>query len=173
MTENELWTGVVERIRTITGLTTIRSEESGPRPAFPYMMVSYLGSRPLTDHPRFIDYTPERADEGPYDTSGAGPLVTAIPLIDTEWHFSIFAFDADVATGRLRPLRSAFELSQIMEPIYPLLVVNDMSRIRRVPEWVNEGWEERAQCDIFVHGVTQDGFVIDTIDATPFTVNRL
>ena len=38
---------------------------------------------------------------------------------------------------------------------------------------VNEKWEERAQCDIFLHGVTRDGFVIDTIDDTSINVERL
>lgn len=171
--DDDIWGAMVQRVAAITGLQTIRSEQGGNRPALPYAVVNFLGTRPLRDHPRGIDWTPEREDEGPDDTAGFPPDVTVIPLIDTEWHFSIHAYDEGVATGLLRPLRSAFELSQIMEPVYPFLVVNDMSQVRRIPEVVNKKWEERAQCDIFLHGVTRDGFVIDTIDDTSINVERL
>jgi hypothetical protein len=123
-----------------------------------------------------IDWTPEREDEPDPDDTAGNPARRDgnVPLIDTEWHFfSVHAYDEGVATGLLRPLRSAFELSQIMEPVYPFLVVNDMSQVRRIPEVVNKKWEERAQCDIFLHGVTRDGFVIDTIDDTSINVERL
>lgn len=172
-TDNEIWEALTKRIRIITGLTAVRTEESGERPATPFISVSFLGSRPLRDNPRGFEYDPPDRDDDEADTGGNLPDVTATPLIDTEWHFSVWAYGSDTPSMLLRPLRSAAELSQVMEPIYPYLSVMPVERIRNLAEVVNERYEMRAQCDIFLHGVTQDGFVIDTIDATPFTVNRL
>lgn len=173
MNDANLWAAVVQRIAAITGLTVIQTEQGGPRPSLPYITVSFLGSRSLREHPRDIDWNPERADDPGPDTAGNYVDVTATPLIDTEWHFSISAYDATVCTGFLLPIRSAYELSQILEPLFPLLSVNDMSRVRRIPEMVNAKWEERAQCDIFVHGVTRNGFVVDVIDVASVELNRL
>lgn len=173
MTDADLWEAMVKQVAAITGLVTIQSEGSGPRPALPYCVVSFLGSRSVREHPRMIDWTPDRVDEPDPDTGGNLADITATPLIDTEWHFSVFAYDETICTGRLLPLRSAYELSQILEPMFPTLSVNDMSQVRRVPEVINKKWEERAQCDIFVHGVTRNGFVADTIDVTSVEVNRI
>ncbi len=173
MNDSDLWTAVVQRIAAITKLKVIKTEETGPRPPLPYIKVSFLGSRSLRDHPRDIDWNPARADDPGPDTAGNYFDVTATPLIDTEWHFSISAYDEKVCTGLLLPIRSAYELSQILEPLFPLLSVNDMSRVRRIPETINAKWEERAQCDIYVHGVTRNGFVVDVIDVASVELDRI
>lgn len=172
-TDDEIWDALTKRIGEIVGVRTIQSEKGGDVPPLPYLTVSLLGTRAVRENPRDIDYSPEYDPDEVPDTSGEYAPVTASPCIDTEWHFSVFAYGTGLVTGLLRPLRSAFELSQIVEPVYPYLAVNDMSQIRRLPDFVNSQWRERAQCDIFLHGVTLDGFVIDTINATSLNVNRL
>lgn len=173
LTDSDIYDALVKRVGQLTGLTTVKTEQSGVRPPVPFLSVTMLGNRSLRDNPRGIDYDPPDRDDDEPDTAGNLPDVTASPLIDTEWHFSVHAYGSTSPTGLLRPLRSAAELLQIMEPIYPYLSVMPIERIRYVPEMVNERYEPRAQCDIFLHGVTQDGFVIDTIDDTTVTVNRL
>ena len=75
-------------------------------------------------------------------------------------------------TGILRPIVSASKLRQVMEPLFPGLVIADLSQIRNVPEFVNAKWEPRAQLDFIVRGLTRDGFIVDTIDESSFDIAR-
>jgi hypothetical protein len=59
-----------------------------------------------------------------------------------------------------------------MEPLMPSLVIHEVSQIRNVPEWINNAWQPRSQMDVFVHGLTKDGFVVDVIEQTSFETTR-
>lgn len=164
MTEDQIRTKLADWIARVTGKTVIFAHEEGKRPALPYLMLNKTGSRAVRDHEQTIDFDPPYPDE-PVDTSTEYPPVTASPVIEREWAFSLHAYAVEQPSNILRPLDSARRLEQMLEPEYPSLVVFDMSRIREVPEYVNEAWEPRANVDIFLRGLTRDGFVIDVINA--------
>lgn len=155
MTDDEIIGKVVEWLATVTGRVVIQAHQSGPRPARPYLMVNMTGTDDVRDHEQDVEFSDVNED-----------VTTAAPVLEVEWRFSLHAFGATAAlsTDLLRPVRSAVKLTQVMEPLWPSLVVHETSQIRNVPEWINEAWEPRAQMDMMLRGLTRDGFVVDPIE---------
>lgn len=155
MTDDEIIGKVVEWLATVTGRVVIQAHQSGSRPARPYLMVNMTGSDDVRDHEQDVEYIDVASDN-----------MTAAPVLEVEWRFSLHAFGATAAlsTDLLRPIRSAVKLSQVMEPLAPTLVVHEISQTRNVPEWVNEAWEPRAQMDMMLRGLTRDSFTVDPIE---------
>lgn len=172
MTDDDVWTSAINWVRSIVGGTVIRSYEDGPRPPVPYVMVNMPTVNHVRELPMDFEYTPDRADEPPPSGSPPVPVkITVAPVFETEWHFSVHAYGPN-PSDQLRKVPAARHVPQMMENIRPLNVF-DTSHIRRVPEWVNEKWEPRANIDLFLRGLTRDGFVIDTIDdIEPFILTR-
>lgn len=158
MTDDEIIGKVVEWLATVTGRVVIQAHQSGPRPAMPYVMVNLTGTAKVRDQVQDIEYVDLSETE-----------VKAAPVIEVEWRFSIHGFGATgaISTDLLRPIHSAIELSQVMEPLWPTLVVHETSQTRNVPEYINEVWEPRAQLDMMLRGLTRDGFVVDPIEQMP------
>lgn len=160
MNDRDAHSQVVRWVKSVTGITTIKAYESGTAPATPYNMVNMLGTRDIRAHEQVIEYE----DQGAY--------VKATPVIEVEWSFSVHAYGAN-PTDNLRGIRSAAKLSQVMEPMLPSLIVHDVSQIRNVPDWINNQWQPRAQLDLFVRGLTRDGFLLDVIEQTEFNFERV
>ena len=161
MTDDDITGALVEWLHALIKVTVIQGEQSGDRPALPYVMVRFTGSAELREHAQDIDFA-EDAVSG---------RVTATPLIDTEWRFSVHAFGGS-PTDLLRPIRSAMAMAQANEPLAPGLLIHEVSQIRSIPEQVNNAWEPRAQIDVFLHGVARDGVLIDTIEHYGFDISR-
>lgn len=159
MTNDEVWSAVVRWVRTVSGFTTIKSHQSGPEPAGRYVMVNFTGAFEVREHEQDVEYE-DVVDE-----------VTAKPVIEIEWRFSVHGYGA-TPTDTLRPLISASKLSQVMEPMFPSLTVHDVSQIRNVPDWINNTWQPRAQMDLNVRGIIRDGHVIDVIEEASFDIAR-
>ncbi|MBN9074298.1 MAG: hypothetical protein J0H34_22400 [Rhizobiales bacterium] len=166
MNDDDVHSALVRWLHGVTGLTTIKAYQEGPRPELPYIMVNLTGTSEIRDWSQAVEY--EQAEPDPGEDVGE---VTARPPIETEWRFSVHAFGPD-PTSILRPVRSAAQLAQKNEALFPALVIHDCSQVRNVPELVNEKWEPRAQMDMFLRGLTRDGFVIDVIEEAPFDINR-
>lgn len=139
---------------------TIRGTQSGDRPGFPYIIVNFLGTAEIRSHPQMVEYEDVNTD------------VKASPVIETEWRYSVHAY-GDTPTDLLRPLRSAMHLAQINEPLMPGLTIHELSQVRYVPEFVKERWEPRAQVDLFLRGLTRDGFLIDVIEEYSFSISEV
>ena len=146
-------------LRTPGDIPVIKGDQNGDQPVGPFIMVRFTGSDEVRDHPSTIDYTE------------AGDDISAAPVIEVEWRYSVHAFNMSDPTNVLRPLRSAVHLAQTNEPLMPELVVHEVSQIRNVPELVGERIEQRAQMDLFVRGLTKDGFLINSIDEVTFSFN--
>lgn len=177
MTNDELHSLLVRWIAKVTGKTVIKAYQAEDPPAEPYIAVNLLSSLPVRAHEQNFEFTPpDQTHEDPPETGTDGliyPDVTQIPVIETEWHFSVHAYGGKQATDHLRPLPSAITISQVMEPLYSGIIVHSVSAIRSVPEFVNAAWQQRAQADVFLRGLTRDGFVIDLIsDIQPFEFTR-
>jgi len=162
MNNSEIHGKLVEWLGALSGQTVIQADQSGKRPALPYVMVRFTGTADLRDHPHDVLYAEDAAFE----------RIMAAPLIETEWRFSIHAF-GDAPTDLLRPIRSAASLSQANEPLAPGLLIAEVSQIRNLPEHINNAWEQRAQMDLFLRGVTRDGVLIDTIEQYGFDIGRM
>lgn len=160
MNDRDAHSQVVRWVKSVTGLLTIKAYEAGTAPATPYNMVNMLGSRDIRAHEQVIEF----ADQG--------PDVKASPVIEVEWSFSVHAYGSN-PTDNLRNIRSAAKLSQVMEPMLPSLIVHEVSQIRNVPDWINNQWQPRAQLDLFVRGLTRDGFLLDVIEQTEFNFERV
>ena len=160
MTNDEVWSAVVRWVKAKTGKITIKSHQSGPAPALPYAMVNMTGAVEVRRHEQKIEN--EDADTGDMDTGDVYPPVTATPVIEMEWRFSVHGYGED-PTDVLRPIVSAMKLTQAMEPMFPTLTVHEISQIRNVPDWINEQWQPRAQMDLIVRGIIRDGHVVDVI----------
>ncbi|PHP66547.1 hypothetical protein CSC94_12725 [Zhengella mangrovi] len=120
-------------------------------------MVDLTDVAPLRNHETAIDYrgTGTPNDEGENE-------IGASPVLPTEWRFIVSAY-GDQPTDLLRPVRSAHILGQKTETLRPV-VIAEIGRVQDVPEWIENEWEQRAVCSIFVHGLIRDEFVIDVID---------
>jgi hypothetical protein len=160
MNDRDAHSQLVRWVKSVTGLTTIKSHQSGDMPALPYNMVNMTSTREVRAHEQTIEYEDQGAE------------VKASPVIEVEWMFSVHSY-GDHPTDNLRGIRSAMKLSQVMEPMFPSLIVHSVSQIRNVPDWINNGWQPRAQMDVFVRGLTRDGFLIDVIEQTQFTFERV
>ena len=161
MTNDEVWSAVVRWVKAKTGKTTIKSHQSGPTPTGQYAMVNFTGAIEVRRHEQTVEY--EEADTGDMDTGDIYPAVTARPVIEMEWRFSVHGYGED-PTDILRPIVSAHKLTQAMEPMFPNLTVHEISQIRNVPDWINNAWQPRAQMDVIVHGIIRDGHVVDVIE---------
>lgn len=151
-TDNGIHSAVIKWLRQITKLEVIKAFPDKTPPNKPYIVCNFISSREVRDH--------QQNDEYEEDITGN---VTAIPVIETEWHFSLHVFGA-YPTNYLRPIRAAAKLAQLNEPLMPLLIIFACSKIRFVPDFVSAAWEPRAQMDLFVRGVVRDGFEIDVIE---------
>lgn len=159
MTNDEVHSAVVRWIKQITGKTTIQDHQSGKAPALPYCMVNFTGMVEVREHPSEVEYEGETE-------------ITARPIIEMEWRFSVHSYGPQ-PTDTLRPVVSAAKLAQVMEPMFPALVIHEISQIRNVPDWINNEWQPRAQMDIVLRGVTRDGHVIDVIEEYSFEFTRV
>lgn len=169
MTNEAVHSAVVRWLASLTAKTVIKSHPGGKAPSLPYVMVNMTGFFEVREHPQDIEY--EEADTGEMDTGDQFPPVTATPIIEAEWRFSVHAYGSS-PTDILRPIVSAVKLAQIMEPLMPGLVIHEISQIRSVPDWINEQWQPRAQMDFNVRGLIKDGHVIDVIEEAPFDIER-
>ena len=169
MTNDEVHEALVRWIAKITGRTTIKAYQKTKSPALDYVMVNFTGMSEVREHAQLIEYS--EAGTGDIDTGDEFPDVTATPVIETEWRFSVHAYGSS-PTDILRPIVSAQKLSQVTEPLLPGLILFELSQIRHVPEFINNAWEFRAQIDIFLRGLTRDGHVIDVIEEAVFVHER-
>lgn len=146
----------------VAPVVVINARESGKRPATPYVMAELLSTVKVRENEQYTKYSEDEPSE----------RVLARPINEMEWHFSVFGYGGE-PSDVLRPLLSAAQLAQVNEPMMPGVIVHRMSLIRQVPEWVNAVWEPRAQMDVYLRGLTDDGHLIDTIETYEFDFNRV
>lgn len=167
MTDDQVHGALVRWLAKVTGRTVIKSHQSEDAPALSYLMVNLLNVKEVREHAQDLEYV--EASTGDMSTGDEYPPVTATPVIESEWHFSAHAYGPS-PTSILRRVASAAHITQAMEPLFPTLVIHDVSAIRHVPDFINNAWEPRAQMDIFVRGMTRDGHDFLIVEEAPVTV---
>ncbi|NTS31267.1 hypothetical protein HQ945_08365 [Phyllobacterium sp. BT25] len=166
MTDAQVTVALVHWIASITGKTVIQSYQGGDDPALPYIMVNPTGVAEVRKWAQEDVYTDTGVPNGEGKTK-----ILATPVIEVEFRFSVHSYGPS-PTDVLRPIRTAFHLTQMNEPLMPGLIPHEISQIRDVPDWINNRWEPRAQMDVFLRGLVKDGFVIDTIEEYSFEFIR-
>lgn len=168
MTNDQVHTALNQWIRSKTGNgTIIKAHQGGTAPTGNYIMTNFLGSDPVRRHEIKIEFT-----ETDQENSEGELIVTAAPVIEMEWRFSVHAYGTS-PTDRLRPIVSAMKMLQPMEPLVPGLHIHEISQIRNVPDWVNNAWQPRAQMDLFVRGIIRDSVgAVDVIDEYSLDIAR-
>lgn len=165
MTNDEVHSAVVRWVKAKTGATTIKAHQSGPTPALPYVMVNDTGTAEVRRWHQKTEYTETDAEN-----SAGEKIVTAAPVIEMEWRFSVHAYGPS-PTDRLRPIVSAMKVPQAMEPLMPGLHIHEVSAIRDVPDWIENAWQPRAQMDLIVRGIIRDSVgPVDVIDEYSFDI---
>lgn len=167
MTDEDVHAALVKWLALRTSLMVIQGEQGGPEPALPYVLVRFTGTAPVRDNIQDVEYL-ELESTNSEDLKE----VKASPVIETEWRYSVHCHGGGSPSDVLRPIRSAAELRQMLEPMAPGLIIHELSQIRNVPEFINEKWEPRAQMDLFLRGLTKDGFVIDPIETYSLNIER-
>lgn len=154
MTNNEVHEQLIEWLGDLLGVTVIKDRQQADRPAVPYGMVDLANWRNLHEHVDDIRFS---GDE----------VVTATPDLEIEWVFLFFVYGAQ-GENLVRRLQSAVHLTQLQEPLRPLLNIHEVSAANSIPELVGEKWEPRAQVNIVVRGKSSDGFIVDVIEEHGF-----
>lgn len=167
MTEDEVFGAVVRYISLTTGARCIRAYQGKDAPELPYIMVNMMGADTIREHAQGVEFT------GTDVPNSAGEeTITAAPVIEMEWRFSVHAY-GEQPSSFLRKLVVASRVSQATEPLYPELTLHSLSAIRSIPEWINNGWQPRAQIDVFVRGIIRDEVTVDVIDSVTFDIVKL
>jgi len=166
MTDDEVHSSLVRWISAVTGKTVIKAYQGGDDPALPYIMVNRTGTAEVRKWAQEDIYT-----ELDTENSEGKLEILAVPVLEIEFRFSVHSYGPS-PTDALRPIRTAFHLTQMNEPLMPGLIPHEISQIRDVPDWINNRWEPRAQMDVFLRGLVKDGFVIDTIEEYSFEFIR-
>lgn len=165
MTDAEVRSAVVRWLADVTGTTTIKAYQEGPRPATPYLMVNLTAVRAVREHEQEIVY----ANTGEITPAGKDE-VSASPVIETEWQFSVHSYGS-APSAPLRKIRSAMKVNQAWEELSPL-TPHEIGRINTVPEMVNEKWEPRANASLFIRGLDRDSFIVDVIEDASLDIDR-
>ena len=145
----------------------IFDSQNGDRPTGSYVMLNMIDAKRIQMR-MDVEYAVNPAFDG---TDANEAELEASPCAEWEWNFSVNAYSVD-AMNALSTLKSAAEIDEIESGLLPLIVFN-VSDIRRLPELINERWEERAQMDVALRGyVNTRGTLVDTIEEVNIEFNR-
>lgn len=159
MTELEQFAALRTWLIGETGLATIiRANPNAPRPGRPYGVLNLIRSERV-NWPDDIEYEPRDLDTGE-----DGEPADEVPVETWEFTWSLSVY-GEHAEGYARRTTSASKSGSALARLAPL-TLRRTSGIRRIPELLNETtWEDRAQIDLFVHGLVRHGFAADLIES--------
>jgi len=166
--EKEVHERIVDWIQLVTGLTTIKNHQGGGRPSGSYIMLNFLRG-PIDV--RFLPAATEYRGTGENNSEG-NEQIEAVPVIESEWVFSINSMRGDDVMAPIRKLRSRAKIQGPQLGLDPLLSIHKIGEPRNLPEKINHEYEERGHAMIHIRGYTRDGFLIDVIDNAPVNMTR-
>lgn len=159
---------VEQRVRNwavaVLGVNTIFAHPNAPRPPKPYCMLNLISGECVRETGPVVYEEVQDEDTG----TGGEERIVERRASDWEWTFSVHLY-GDSAMDMARTLTSSLGvLTVVQDHLHPLAVrapvFGRRTLIRRVPELVNETWENRANFDLTVAGIVLDGFLIDVIE---------
>ncbi len=168
MTDDQVQEALVRWLHSVTGLTVIKAHQGVNRPEIPYLMVEKAIVEELSQNPEQIKF-----EELNSVNSADLRELKATPLLELEWLMLVYSF-GEGQSSALRKVKQAVHLGQIQESLGTALNIHETGVINSIPEFVDESWEPRSQMNIMVRGVSDDGFIIDTIEEyTAFSVETV
>lgn len=165
MIDRDVHTAVVNWLASRTGIPFIKNHQEGDPLPQPYGLANLTGQDEIRDHASRVIHGSVDDDTGFVQT-----------IAENEWRFSLHVYGND-PSNFFRPVRMAVHASILDEPLMPGLLVHEVSQIRIVPEWINEGWEPRAQMDLIIRGTLRDTYSGTDIyvveEHTPAEITRI
>lgn len=163
-TDNEVHERIIDWVEHLTTLTAVKNHESGKRLSGRYLLVNYVSG---PNDVRFLPVDVEFEDQENGD-------VHAVPVIESEWKFSIHSYRGDDVTQPLRLLRSFAKMEGPQLKVDPRLSIFEVGDVTNLPEVIKNEPEDRAHCMVKVRGYTRDGFLIDCIEeSAPIIATRI
>lgn len=164
MTEVEQFNLLRTWLIRVTGLPEIlrTHPDGGPRVFGEYGTLNLLRSQRI-NNPDDLEY--EDAVE-----PGAGEPVNEIPVQEWSWGWSLNVYGAGCA-DRMMWIPVAMKSPAALLRLHPL-TLHDTSMIRRLPQQVNNVWEDRAQMDLDVRGIVRIGFGADLVETVPVVLSN-
>jgi hypothetical protein len=160
MTELEQFAALRLWLLGFTGLPEIiRAHPDGPRPRGVYGMLNLIRLERV-NWPDDIEYE-DAADPGSDDLP---MLQVPVETWEAVWSFNIYGPNGAAILARTA---SAARSSAALLQLAPM-VLHRTSGVRRLPELVENAWEDRSQADLFVHYRTRHGFGADEAEAATF-----
>lgn len=165
LTETEIHSHLVRWCEAVTGRNTIKAFSGADRPNGEYCMVTFLtGPSDVRTLAADIEYN----ETGSNNTEG-NPQIEAVPVIESEWKFSIKSYRGEVMDP-IRKMRARSKMQGPQLELHDSLTIHDMGIPNNVPELINHEWEPRSHTLVYIRAYTRDGFLIDVIDTAPVTV---
>jgi hypothetical protein len=164
VTEDELYTRVINWLRQRSGLDLIIRDSLGkPRPTGSYGMINLIRSEALHE-PVTLEYetNPNHVPVPGNPATELDPPFVQVPVIEWEWTFSFNIYAAS-GSDAARKVASAASILAGVEGLLPF-IIHRTSAIRRLPESIGEGWEDRIQMDLFIRGLARDGVPVDVAE---------
>ena len=132
----------------------IRDHMNAPRPAGPYAMITFIGSRDLgeADHPCY----------------GTATIATQARVTETRIRSSEYKFRIDVYAPRATDYTRLFERALRSERANVELgglVVRHVDAVTQAPELVQQKWEGRAHMNVELAALTREKLLIDVIES--------
>lgn len=159
MTELQQFAALRTWLLAITSLPEIiRAHPSGARPADAYGMLNLIRSERV-NWPDDFEYEARAGDDEPFDE---------VPVEEWAFTWSLNAYGAGCADALARVV-STTQSAAALAPLRPL-TLHETSAIRRLPELIEERWEERVQMDLTVHAVIRHRFPVDVAQGVTFNV---
>nr|QIG67146.1 hypothetical protein EVB34_041 [Rhizobium phage RHph_TM26] len=148
MTEDQVHTALIDWLEPLLGITVIKADQSGTRPALPYGMTKLANSGPVY----------KNVDNIRYRDQGAAPLpMKAMPRVEYEYLYMFYIYGT-AGVDLMKRLQMAKELPETQEPLYPDVTLVEMGRINDVPELIGQRWEPRVQTNLTVRTFTDEEF---------------
>lgn len=168
MDEDALYNKVIAWTKHRSGLPiVIRDRQGSPRPPTPnYGMVNLI-SLDAIGLPQELEYA---ANLEPGAGTTAEPFLQ-IPVI--EWE-SVFSFNVygPGASDYARKVATAGSVLAGGEGLLPLTLFR-ASAIRRIPELVNQVWENRVQVDLVMRHLERDGVPVDIVETAEVDITNV
>jgi hypothetical protein len=160
MTELEQFTTLRTWILAITDLPEIiRAHPDAPRPSGVYGVLNLVNANRI-NWPDDYDYA--QLDGSTVVDTGDDYPTEQIPVEQWEYQWSFHLYGPGGADQAARLISAARSDAALLR-LHPL-TLHRTSMVRRVPELIENVWEERAQIDLFVHARVRHGFKSDRVD---------
>lgn len=154
MREVDLFQALHPWLRAATGIEVIEAHSNAPTPAGAYLSVNMYLATPRTQYATQMNY-----EEAPIASGDGIKDLFQVPVIEMEWVYSLNIYaENSVDFGRRIISWCMSDGAALL--LYPLMA-QPVERVRRLPEMVENKWQDRSQLDLTIRGFVKRGVITD------------